>query len=242
MPVAVWVACEEGYAEQAAESATSMKEHMDIECILASDCTQERSPFDRIIEVPSRDDEPWYLNSVRHYNTVLQTLQTDEKIMFLDTDCYVCSPFDDLFEVLDRYDIIGTHGVARHTAATFEELPNAFPEICIGMLAVKNNAMVKLLFEEWLNLYIEHVEVYGSNDQGPLREALWNNQDVKLYVCTPEYHCRWPFGTYLAGIAKIIHGRNMDQREVAKQINATGKMRLYRPGGIVFVPGEKVDY
>ena len=75
-----------------------------------------------------------------------------------------------------------------------------------------------------------------------MREALWNNQDVKLYICTPEYHCRWPFGTYLAGTAKIVHGRNMDQRVVAEQINKTGKMRLYRPGGIIFVPGEKVDY
>ena len=237
MPVAVWVACGEGYAEQASESAWSMKNHMNIDCILVSDTNVNRQPFDGVIQVPPRDDEPWYLNSVRHYNTVLQILQVEEEIVFLDTDCYVCNPFNDLFEVLDRYDIIGTHGVARHTAPTFEQLPNAFPEICIGMLAVRNNDAVKLLFQEWLDLYIEHVEVYGSNDQGPLREALWNNQDVKLYVCTPEYHCRWPFGTYLAGEAKVLHGRNMDQKVVAEQINKTGRMRLYRPGGLVFIAG-----
>jgi hypothetical protein len=241
MNAAVWIAGGEDYAKEAIASAESMREQMPgLPCILATEVDIEPGPFDHVLKMSERQHpDLWYLDSCRWYSEALAQLADYDKLVFLDTDTFIAWPFWELFDVLDRFDLLGTHGIARHTARTVEILPDSFPELCIGMLGIRNNDKVKRLFTEWLALYQANPHIYGNNDQGPLREALWHNTEIRLYVVTPEYHCRWGFGAYVAGKVRVLHCRNGDQREIARQINdARGGMRLYRPGGIIWRSGD----
>lgn len=235
---AVWVATD-GYAEDAARSAASVKAQMPgLACILASDAGEQRWGFDYQLRMPPRIHEAWYHDSCRWYNAALAELGGQyERLVFLDTDTYCAWAFWDLLDVLDRYDLLAGHGAARHTAQTVRPIPDAFPELCIGLMAVRTNERTARLFDEWLGLYDRYAGVYGNNDQGPLREALWNNQDVRLYVVPAEYHCRWPFGAQVTGKVRVLHSRNGDQAAMAEIFNATGGMRCVCTNGVVFRSG-----
>jgi hypothetical protein len=235
MDAAVWIASE-GYIDDATCSATSLREIMpDMDRILVTDGNQLPEIFTHGLKMPDRQFEHWYHDSCLWYNLALEQFDMYERLVFFDTDTYIAYSFQDMLEVLDRYDILAVHGAARHTAPTVEALPDAFPELEIGVMAVRNNERVKKLFAQWLALYDDHPEVYGENDQGPLREALWNNQEVKLYVLPAEYHCRWPFGAQVCGYIRVLHSRAGDQPAMAEIFNETGRMRLVCTDGVVFL-------
>lgn len=236
-----WVAGGRNYAEDAhAPSAESVAREMSgVQRVLFTDESTAGLPnFTKAHQGPRRHHpDLWYLDSVKYYNYALTRFPLDARLMFLDTDTYCCAPMYDVFDLLDRFDLVGTHGITRHTTGTAAPIPDSFPELCIGMLAVRNNARVQALFKLWLELYEGHVDAYGNNDQGPLREAVWQSPDVRIYIVTPEYHCRAGFGAYVAGRVRLVHSRAR-LVEMAHEINATGGMRLYRPGGIIWRPGQ----
>jgi hypothetical protein len=236
MNAAVWIAGGQDYAQDAARSAESVRAQMPyLERLLVTDAPSTPGVFTRAISMPQRTAHaPWYLQSCRAYVQAYKALDGYDKLIFLDTDTYCAFPFYDLMEVLDRYDIVATHGAARCTAPTVNPIPDAFPELEIGLLGVRKNDRSELLFDEWLTLYEEHPGVYGNNDQGPFREALWNNQDVRLYVVAAEYHCRWPFGAQVCGKVRLLHSRNGDQAAMAAVFNQHGLMRLVCPTGITW--------
>lgn len=236
MDAAVWITSGTDYADDAAYSATSLQREMpDMDRVLVTDTDHCPDIFTHYYQVPARQHpDLWYLDSCRWHNLILPKLVAYERLVFLDTDTYIAHPFHDLLEVLGRYDVLAVHGAARHTAPTVESLPNAFPELEIGVMAVRNNERVEELFAQWLALYTAHPERYGNNDQAPFREALWNNQKVRLYIVPPEYHCRWPFGAQVCGMVRILHSRAGDQAAMARLFNETGRMRLVCTDGVVF--------
>ena len=236
----VYVAGGVDYAMDAVQSRDSIRAHMpDIRCILATDDPRgDDGGWDGVHLLPARVPETmWYLDSCRWYGEVLGKLANNyRKLMFLDTDTLCCAPMYGVFDLLDKFDVIGTHGAARHTTKTYQPVPEAFPELEIGMLAVRTSAPVGRLFSLWRSLYEAHPEVYGNNDQGPFREALWLDEEIRLYVATPEYHCRAGFGAHVVSTVRLVHSR-AKLAEIAGEINETGGMRLYRPGGIVWKAG-----
>ena len=235
MDAAVWIASD-GYIDDAACSATSLQGIMpDMDRILVTDGNRLPDIFTHGLQMPERQYEYWYHDSCLWYNLALEQFGDYERLVFFDTDTYIAYSFQDMLEVLDRYDILAVHGAARHTAPTVEALPDAFPELEIGVMAVRNNERVKELFAQWFALYDANPHVYGENDQGPLREALWNNQEVKLYVLPAEYHCRWPFGAQCCGMIRVLHSRAGDQPAMARLFNETGRMRLVCTDGVVFL-------
>jgi hypothetical protein len=90
------------------------------------------------------------------------------------------------------------------------------------------------LFKDWLDLYEAHPTVYGNNDQGPLREALWINKQLNMYIMTEEFDCRWGFGVCVVSKVRILHSRSSGpnpytNERAAREINAVGGRRLFRP-------------
>jgi len=240
----VWIAGGESYTIDAIESRESFKRwHPDIPCILATDVKHVPSGYDGLIELsPRRYPDIWYLDSTRYVGEAFNALRNDfDNILFLDTDTYVAAPIDDLFELADRFDICVSHGVTRQTTNTVSYIPNSFPEFEIGVMLVKTNEHVKNLFAGWLELYEKHPEVYKNNDQGPLREALWINKYINMFVLTEEYHARFGFGVCVVSTVRILHNRSCGENphtnaQAALEINAVGGRRLFGPEGIVGKP------
>jgi hypothetical protein len=236
----VWIAGGESYTIDAIESRESFKRwHPDIPCILATDVKHVPKGYDGLIELsPRRYPDIWYLDSTRYVGEAFNALRNDfDNILFLDTDTYVAAPIDDLFELADRFDISVSHGVTRQTTNTVSYIPDSFPEFEIGVMLVKTNEHVKNLFSDWLELYESHPEVYKNNDQGPLREALWINKYINMFVLTEEYHCRWGFGACVVSTVRILHSRSCGENPhtnamAALEVNAVGGRRLFNSEGI----------
>lgn len=176
-----------------------------------------------------RQSDYFYLDSVRTMGQSLRDLQDYGQIMFLDTEVYCALDFTDIFDILHRVDLVGTHGMMRSTTPSLENIPRSFTELEIGAMAINNNDRVKAFFQGWYDLYVQNADFYGNNDQGPLREALWKSPGFQFYVTTPEYHCRWGWGVAVSGPVRLFHCRNMDQVEVARQINEKSGIRVWHP-------------
>ena len=227
---AFWIA-DGNYINVAKQSMASLKRHigtspsgMDIQCVLGS--PQDAGGFDSFVKLTPRKHEFWYQDSVRYFGEMLEALH-DEELMYLDCDTYACGPMNEVFELLERFDFVGAHAPLRETTRT-RSAPKAFPEINVGVLVFKNNWKVENLFREWGVWYEKYSEFYGNNDQGPLRDALWN-WDGRLYVMPPEYNCRWIFGGFAAYEVRMLHGMGNHQ-QACNKLNERRGMRGWKRG------------
>lgn len=228
---AFWVASGQRYIKEARRSAHRFSEVMpDIPRWLITPKQAETGVFDGVMVVKDRESDLWYLDSVRYFNAALGL--PFDKLLYLDTDTFIIDPIYDFIELLDRFDLVGTHAPGRRTCPGNGKLPDAFCEINVGVMTFWNDINVSNLFYDWLNRYQKNKELYGNNDQGALREALWYS-DLQFYIAPPEYNCRFTFGGFARERVKVLHGRpeTMDYREIAERINHNAReMRTWKGG------------
>lgn len=180
------------------------------------------------IMVTERLHRLWYLDYVRLMNEALKLPY--DRFLFLDTDTYMVEPVPEIFEILDIFDIASTIAPARVISPTLLNIPASFAEYNTGVLVFQNNERIEDLFKDWYLFYQDNQELYGENDQAPLREAIWNSSDALPYVLPFEYNCRFGFGGQAAGPIKILHGRSNDMAGLAARINQDTGIRGWRRG------------
>jgi len=208
---AFWVSSASEYVRQARESADYLaKEMPDVERILLAPIDVDpKKHFHRTIKGPPLKGPHWYVDSVRYFNLALETLRGEKSgLMYLDSDAYVLEPIPECFDMLKRFDIVGSISPAINTIPTIEPLPNCFGEFEIGVLLFNLNDAIADLFADWLQLYENNYDVYGPSDQGPLREAMWRAKDLRIGTMPSEYQCRWGFGVFAWHSIKVLHGRD----------------------------------
>jgi hypothetical protein len=240
----VYVAGGQSYCQDAEISCNSIKLHNpSLPCIIATDAIANIPPvYDRVIKMPNRKYSAWYLDSTRYCNLAFLMLKDEyDSLLFLDTDTYCAAPLDDFLRLTERFDICVSHGVSRHTTGKVCDIPDAFPEHEIGVMLVRTTKRVENLFADWLEIYEAHTDVYGNNDQGPLRDAVWLNKYINMYVIPEEYHARWGFGVCVVSTVRILHSRSAGgattNEQMARIINSTGGRRLFKPDGTWWKPG-----
>lgn len=184
--------------------------------------------LDLLAPVVRRQNALWYADWIDGLIASLD-LPFDNFVSF-DSDVYACAPFDDVFTVLDHYDLASTHAPARQTTDMPFEMPDAFCEFNTGVLAYRNASIVRLLFEHWRSMLVQHAAVSGDNDQSALRIALWDMPEIRVWILPPEYNCRFGFGGFAAGEVKILHGRSRAISAIAKHINLNHTMRTWERG------------
>jgi len=114
-----------------------------------------------------------------------------EKTIYIDSDTYINHNIEDMFVILDKYDIIACNDYARKRTFPIPEymnIPYAFSEINGGILGYKKNKN----FDTFLNLWKLYYEKYKSiteYDQPSLRIALWES-NINLYILPIEYNRR----------------------------------------------------
>jgi hypothetical protein len=238
MKSAVVYVVSDDYCQDAVESRDSVKRHNpDMPCILVTNAKRGiPNGYDRVIQVPPRQYDMWYLDCTIWTNLALNALYDDyDSLLILDSDTYVDAPLDDMLELSNRFDLCAVHESNRQTCDTFKPIPDSFPEINIGVILVSTNERVRILFRDWMELYLAHSDVYQNNDQGPLREALWNNKDINLYIMPEEFNARWGFGVTVVSRVRILHSRSCGSEpytnaRAAREMNSVGGRRLFRPG------------
>jgi hypothetical protein len=221
------------YVDQAVYSAASVKEQTGLETYLfVTDEAQSHPASDHIIQLPARKHEQWYVDSTRYMNFVINYLSDYDELLYLDCDTYMARPCGEMFCLLEHYDMALGHACGRDVTLSAYKVPPSFTTLAVGVNLFRNNDRIKALFADWQEVYEANYEEYGPSDEGPLRDLLFvNEHDVRVAVLPPEYHCRFGFGVWLFGWARILHGK--DSRplaEVAADINSQTTMRLWRYG------------
>lgn len=111
-----------------------------------------------------------------------------DKTIYLDADIHVLAPIDDIFEVLDRFDIAIAHNQRRNTHFSTRtwrrRMPAAFPQLNSGVLAVRGSPAVSDFLIETEAQILKHDL---PQDQMVIRELIFDS-DLRLAVLPSEYN------------------------------------------------------
>lgn len=153
-----------------------------------------------------------------------------QNTVFLDTDTHLCGPVDDLFELLEQYDLAAAHAAMRHDGPF--STPNAFAELNTGVIAYRLTPEVREMFARWQSLYEAEIAASGQmgSDQPSFRQAVWESR-IPLYVFAPEYNFRTTMPAATGRVrVRIIHGRDADMNRLEERVNGSRNIRVFLPG------------
>ncbi len=214
----IYVATGQRFVDEAKVSARSVRKvYPEMPIVLYTDIQEKDPLFNQVIS----------LNEVRGncYDKVEPLLESPfEKTLFLDTDTYLCEEIDEIWRLLDRFELMLTHTPIRDPNP-IDGIPPSFTEFNTGVIAFKRSENVTRVLQEWVKIYgeLEH-----KADQPALRKTLWENQQIKFYVLPSEYNFRTIVPGFIGGGSpvKIIHGRHKDFAKLAQRLNKNDKPRV----------------
>ena len=228
---AIWIANGRQFVIEAEASARSfLKYHPSIPMrLITPHDLRPFSVFASTTKFDYEESEPWYKNLTRVYRTLPDYA---DRILLFDTDTYINAPLDGPRRLLNRFDFLGCHAAGRRTTGSVhDDIGLEFPEINIGFLAFNSNASVRALFDLMFTLYTDNPVTYNNNDQGPLRDALYE-WDGSFYVLPPEFNFRFECGGQVRGRVSVLHGRSKDVATLLSKVKSSMKIRSYRRGDL----------
>ncbi len=217
----LYVATGTRHLVEAVRSAQSLRKHMPhIPIILYTD--QVNVTFRTFTEI-RKIERP--LHSFG--DKILPLKETPfERTLFLDTDTYICAPIQDLFDVLDRFDLAASH--APYRPARPSVIPDCFCELNSGVIAYRMRPETVRFFDKWFQLYQAFVEATGmTEDQPVFRRALYESS-IGVYILPPEYNLRTIMPGFSGrGSVKILHGRGVPMQQLENWINGSRNIRVF---------------
>ncbi len=167
-----------------------------------------------------------------------------ERSVFLDTDIHCCSGVEELFTMLDRYDLGAVHAclagdnsqTPSRSGLPADQPAFYIPQLNSGVIAYKLNKRVRKFFSEWAGRMVEQMPENGQyfSDQ-TIWEGVLAMSKVRHTTLTAEYNCRIGVPQKLHGTVKLLHGRPSNGWDTyVKMINMNHGYRIYFPNiGIV---------
>lgn len=232
-----YVVSRDSYIAEVKISAASVKEHLGLETILCTVVPTKSHPsIDRVIMLPKRKHDLWYLDRVEYMGIIAEQLKDYDQLLCLDSDTYVCRPCIDMFRLLEYYEIALGHAAGRDVTISALKVPPSWTTLGMGVLLFRNDDKVRAFFGDWLDIYKKYKHIYHDTDEAPLRDVMYENtRDMRLVVLPPEYHMRFGFGCWMFGWVRILHGRvKTPLEEIAKRINAENGMRVWKGGRLMW--------
>ncbi|WPD22729.1 MAG: hypothetical protein SD837_21405 [Candidatus Electrothrix scaldis] len=230
----VYVATGEKFVAEALISVRSVKKQMpEIPITLFTDLQE------LVAHPPDGVDSVFHMTQVTHscLDKMYPLIESPyERTLFLDTDTYLCARIDELFEVLDNYDIAAAHPPYR-VQYYLPDIPECFPEPNTGVIAFKKTPRALEVLKNWSNEYKKQLASPNKphHDQHSFRAALYHST-ARFLVLPQEYNFR-NIGPNFAGKGsrvKIIHGRHANFERLEARLNATLDYRVFlmHPGRI----------
>ncbi len=223
----VYVATGRKFVDEALISVRSVKKQMpELPVTLFTDLSE------LIASPPEGIDSVFHLTEVTNSCLDKMSPLVDspyEKTLFLDTDTYLCDRVDELFDVLDRYDIAAAHPPFR-VQYQLPGIPDCFPEPNTGVIVFKKSPGALDVLKRWPEEYKRQMasENKPHHDQHSFRAALYQST-ARFLVLPHEYNFR-SIGPNFAGKGskvKIIHGRHASFERVAARLNSNLDYRVF---------------
>lgn len=118
-----------------------------------------------------------------------------ERTLYLDSDTSIEYDIEEMFGVLDRFDVALVHDFARkrrrwcERIPEYAEIPYAFPEFNGGLLLFGRSPAAEGFFRLWRELFHKYRDVTSGWDQATLRIALWRSE-IRVHTLPIEYNVR----------------------------------------------------
>ncbi len=236
----LYIASNEKYSTEAQASVKSLKKtnpqaH-------ATLITQQDMDIEGFDEVRKIDAEPVGDDWKKGLKFRLEGLRSSpyEKTFYVDSDTFFCDSCDELFDLLDYFDLLICPAPIGKQLVTFNGKPmEGYFGYNAGVLVFNSNEVIETLFDKWQQIYAEKFTEY-KNDQPALMEALLSSP-VNTYALQSIYNFRIPFiVSAIPAKVKIIHGRHKDLPSLARDINKDPDNRVWIPAlGKVITRGSK---
>lgn len=118
-----------------------------------------------------------------------------KKTIYLDSDTCIVMPINDMFDVLEKYDVAAIHDFARKRnkyallVPEYGKIPYSFSEVNGGVFVFNNNQNVQDFFKMWKNYFYKYYKQTNGWDQVSLRVSLWES-NISLCILPIEYNNR----------------------------------------------------
>lgn len=194
------------WVEEAEFSARTVKSLMpDMSITLVTDADTDTPVFDLIIQTEHYDD-PWL------YKIDMLAQSPYEETLFLDTDTYACKPFEEIFDLLRRYDVAAS--IIPLDGQTHPDLPDYFYAYNTGVILFRQTPQTEQLFADWYDLYLRYVEqekrldypILTASDQPSFNKAILE-ADATIFTLPNIYNCRGLNINMVWSPVKILHLR-----------------------------------
>ncbi|TWI60259.1 hypothetical protein IQ16_07757 [Bradyrhizobium huanghuaihaiense] len=130
------------------------------------------------------------------------------RTLFLDTDTFAMEPLEELFELLDRFDIAAAAEPVRYLYS-MTGVPTAFPELNSGVILYKRNDAVDKLLTQWDNFYKNErasIGIHSWPNQPSFTRAVYNSE-ASFLLLPPEFNARIMVPQAFSGRIRIVHSR-----------------------------------
>lgn len=164
-----------------------------------------------------------------------------EQTLFLDTDILLCDSIEDIFMLLDRFDLAVPHAPYRLSDMGLSmplpdflaaDVPVCFPGMNTGMILFERTQKVMTFFNNWSEFHLKLCTISpNAPNQPAFRTALYHS-DLRFAIIPEEYHCRFIYPFKVCGKVKALHGRHPNMDLVIERIN---QKQLPRVGEGYFV-------
>tara|TARA_B100000900_G_scaffold404301_1_gene412511 strand:- start:1246 stop:2010 length:765 start_codon:yes stop_codon:yes gene_type:complete len=117
------------------------------------------------------------------------------KTVFLDTDTVVVRNCDDMFDLLERFDVAIVNDYARKrekyskTVPEYGEIPYAFSEANSGVVAFNSSTRTNTFLKMWKEYFYQYFKQTNGWDQISFRISLWKS-NVRIHHMPFEYNVR----------------------------------------------------
>ncbi|MCP9787684.1 hypothetical protein KBY99_01665 [Cyanobium sp. Maggiore-St4-Cus] len=219
----VYLAYGESYIKEAAHSALSLKAYHDepISIIVPpGESSQFLEGFDQVISSEL---------SRTYFDKTLIRLSPYKYTIHLDTDTLVLASLDDIFLLLEKFDVALNFGKGG-SHYNLPEIPDSFPEPSAGVIAWAKNKSTQQLFELWEEFYACSIRRWGPEgawDQRSLREALFHS-NARIAPLLDRYQLISFFPAVVMSTVSIIHGRDISSSMVLTSVKRDG-LRIFIP-------------
>lgn len=185
----LYVAFGESFLEEAKYSILSVRQQMpQVDIALFCD---EIPEWSERLRVKATHVEPGHLRAKIDFLD-----QTPfEKTLYLDSDTLVMLDLSEIDQLLNRFEVLVTHDLARKRENVAEKIPEyaaipyGFPEINGGILAFRFNRNTSDFLQLWKEKFYQYREESNGWDQPALRIALWDSQ-VATHTLPEEFNVR----------------------------------------------------
>jgi hypothetical protein len=201
----IYVATGAKYLAEAEHSVRSVKRvSPKIPVAIVSDCAPSRNLFDLYFDLPNPKFS--FIDKI-----IALTRSPFDKTLFLDTDTFAIEPLDEMFDLLNRFDMAAAAEPARYLYP-IAEVPTAFPELNSGVILYRKKDAVLKVIQRWNQIYSDEIVekistgVRPWHDQIAFTRAVYSS-NLSFFLLPPEFNARVVMPQAVSGPIRIAHCR-----------------------------------